>query len=676
MSKMFDQLTGWRLFQGLVVVSLLWAGPAECFRGVARAQPVPPSPIDVERYVVDAEVDLERSVLRGRVEIFFQVLEDTPSLEFNFSRHLSLINATDEQDRRLSLGSAGLSRDGIRVQAETPWRAGDRAQVRLSFEGSLEPEQYAFLDVPSEQKAVLDRDGGYLLTEAFWFPSYRLAVDPALLDLRVTVPLGFTAVGPGRLEAVETLGLTEAFHWITGEPVNAAPVFIGRYLRQSFEEKTPKLVFYVDESFDGDLAPWADLLWEILDYYGTTFGPADLVALNIVQCRNLVQTPLGAKGLLPLEARIWEAPALPWRELAYRVALQWWGYGVMPRRAEDAWLGDGFATYAALRFAAAQREPEYRDQLARTAIEALKYQEQAPVVDGFNLERGSSRYQSIVAAKGAWVLYMLEQLVGPDTLTEALQRFYTFAKGKTAETRDFATLVGQVTGEDYGWFFTQWLESVGVPEFRLDYTIYKLREGGFKVKGRVEQNLETFRMPLEILVETKGRPEEKKLMIAGKTTSFTFETETLPLRLVLDPHGKLLVDSDRRRVEVAIAMGDEYRERGEYVSAMQEYQKALALDPRSSLAHFRLGQTFFEQHSYSNAANEMREALNGDLKPAWVETWAHIYLGKVYDILGQRSRARAEYRKALNTKIDYNGSLAEAERYLEEPYTKPSAVLD
>ncbi|GAB4241558.1 MAG: M1 family metallopeptidase [Acidobacteriota bacterium] len=659
-----------------LVVAVVGAVPAGVIPGAAGAQPVPSAPIDVERYVVDAEVDLDRSVLRGQVAIYFQVLEDTPSLEFNFSRHLSLINATDEQDRRLSLGSAGFSRDGMRVQAETPWRAGDEAQVRLSFEGSLEPEQYAFLGTPSEQKAVLDRDGGYLLTESFWFPSHRLAVDPAMLELRITVPLGFTAVGPGRLDAVETLGLTEAFRWKTEEPVNAAPVFIGRYLRQVFDKKTPNLVFFVAESFSGDLTPWAELLWEVLDYYGDTFGPSDLTVLNLVQCRNLAQTPLGAKGLLPLEARIWEAPTLPWRELAYRVALQWWGYGVMPRRSEDAWLADGFATYAALRFAAARREAEYRDQLARTAIEALKYQEQAPVVDGFNLERGSSRYQSIVAAKGAWVLYMLEQLVGAETLTQALERFYASAKGGTVGTKDFAAAVSQVTGEDYGWFFTQWLESVGVPEFRLDYTIYKLREGGFKIKGRVEQNLETFRMPLEILVETKGRPEEKQLMISGKTTSFTFETETLPVRLVLDPHGKLLVDSDRRRVEVAIAMGDEYRERGEYVSAMQEYQRALELDPRSSLAHFRLGQTFFEQHSYSNAANEMREALNGDLKPEWVETWAHIYLGKVYDILGQRSRAQAEYRKALNTKIDYNGSLAEAERYLEEPFTKPSTVLD
>ena len=99
------------------------------------------------------------------------------------------------------------------------------------------------------------------------------------------------------------------------------------------------------------------------------------------------------------------------------------------------------------------------------------------------------------------------------------------------------------------------------------------------------------------------------------------------------------------------------------------------LNPRSSLAHFRLGAAYFAQHSYSNAANSMRDCLNGDLKPDWVETWAHIYLGKVYDVLGQRQRAKAEYRKALNTKVDYNGAQAEAQKYFDEPFTKPSSVI-
>ncbi|HRR25747.1 MAG TPA: tetratricopeptide repeat protein [Acidobacteriota bacterium] len=655
---------------------LCWAMWWSLGTGMAAVQSAKGPTVDVLRYEVDAELDLERSTLRGEGGLFLRFLEDTPSLELSFSRHLSVISATDSEGRRLSLGSAALSRDAIRLEPETPWRAGNEAHLVISFEGSFEPEQYAFLDTPQDKKALLDRDGGYLLTEAFWFPSHQLPVDPAEVSLRVVVPLGFTVVGPGELAAVETLGLTEAFQWASRDPVNSAPLFIGRFFRQSFEEKSPKLVFFVqEESADKDLSPLAELVWEILAFYEEEFGRSGLETLTVVQTRNLAITPLGSRGLLPLELRYWGSSLPPWRELAYRLALQWWGYGVLPERAGDAWLADGFATYAALCFGRANRSDEYSTELAKTAVEALKYQEQAPVADGFNLERGSARYQSIVAAKGGWILFMLEQLLGQDKIKAVLQEFYANHAGLTGSTREFARLIDEAAGEDYRWFFTQWLESVGVPELRLEYTILKLREGGFRIRGRVLQDLEMFRMPLEILVETKGQPEEKKILVSGKVTSFAFETETLPVRLVLDPHGKVLRDSDRMRVAVSIAMGDEYRERGEYVSAIREYERALELNPRNSLAHFRLGQTFFEQHSYSNAANSMREALNGDLQPEWIEVWAHIYLGKVYDILGQRRRAEAEYQKALNTKVDYNGSLAEAQKYLEEPFSQPSSVL-
>jgi len=41
----------------------------------------------------------------------------------------------------------------------------------------------------------------------------------------------------------------------------------------------------------------------------------------------------------------------------------------------------------------------------------------------------------------------------------------------------------------------------------------------------------------------------------------------------------------------------------------------------SSLAHFRIAEVFFLQRNYQAAANEFREALNGDLEPKWTEVW-------------------------------------------------------
>jgi TonB family protein len=69
-------------------------------------------------------------------------------------------------------------------------------------------------------------------------------------------------------------------------------------------------------------------------------------------------------------------------------------------------------------------------------------------------------------------------------------------------------------------------------------------------------------------------------------------------------------------------------------------------NPRSSLAHYRLGEAYLQQKNYQSAANEFREALNGDLDPAWIEASSHLQLGKIFDASGQHDRALNEFRLA------------------------------
>ena len=78
----------------------------------------------------------------------------------------------------------------------------------------------------------------------------------------------------------------------------------------------------------------------------------------------------------------------------------------------------------------------------------------------------------------------------------------------------------------------------------------------------------------------------------------------------------------------------------------------------------------FLQNNYQQAANDFREALNGDLEPKWTEVWSHINLGKIFDITGQRDRAVNEYNQAIRTKDDTQGAQEEAAKYLKTPYER------
>jgi TonB family protein len=103
---------------------------------------------------------------------------------------------------------------------------------------------------------------------------------------------------------------------------------------------------------------------------------------------------------------------------------------------------------------------------------------------------------------------------------------------------------------------------------------------------------------------------------------------------------------------------------------VEQYRKELEQHRNSSWAHFWLGVNLIEQKQWQEAANELREAMNGDLQPAWAEVWAHIYVGEILDITGQHDRALNEYRQAKRTKDDY----ARAQRFVDELLTQASPI--
>jgi len=613
--------------------------------------------VDVQHYEISAEIIPENGFLRGEAKIRFSVLQDVLTIPFDLNSRLSIIEIVDLEGTSYSTSFDGVESQRLGVRGENPFRAGADTTLVFRFEGGLERQEYAFLDTPRTEKAVIHRDGALLLPEGHWFPSYRLQLDAATSDVKISVPLGFSVVAPGVMQPTEISGVTEVFRWKSTAPVTRIPVVVSRFFRQEVEAAPVPTTLFVAEEHDQDLAPLTREINQILEFFAKEYGSFPFEALNIAAAGNVNLSSTGAPGLILLEDGILLAKTLPVVEIARRLAAQWWGYSVRPKEIYDAWLQDGFA------------------ELAKQAVNALKYEQKAAIGKGFELGEGSPEYQSIVASKGAWVLYMLGQLIGKEKLNTLLIDWYRQHVGNYATTPEFVRFVQEQSGADYKWFFMQWVESTGVPDIRVDYSILKRRDGTFAVRGQIKQDQELFRMPLEMLIETKGQEERKKITLSGKTTSFNFTTQTLPVWVKLDPDGKILRDSEQMQVQVQIALGEEYQAKGEYVEAIRAFEKARELDPRSSLAAYRMGEVMFLQHSFTNAANAFRDALNGDLKPDWVETWTHIYMGKIYDILNQRERATAEYQKAINTKNDYNGAQAEAQKYLKEPFTKPQSII-
>jgi hypothetical protein len=250
-----------------------------------------------------------------------------------------------------------------------------------------------------------------------------------------------------------------------------------------------------------------------------------------------------------------------------------------------------------------------------------------------------------------------------------MKDFVAKYQDKGVNTRDLEDMAEQQTGLTLTPFFAQWVSGTGAPEFTDKYTVYRLGNNkGFRTVGAISQDLDLFRMPVELRIETDGKTEERKVDVTGTDSSYSVETFGRPRKITIDPQSWVLKSTPDLAVRVAVLRGQQLVAQGDLTGALVEYQKALDANRNSSLASYRIGEIFLTQHNYQSAANSFRDSLRGDGDPRWTEVWSHVELGRIFDCTGQRERAVNEYRLGVQTNDNTQGAVNEARSLLAHPY--------
>ena len=159
-----------------------------------------------------------------------------------------------------------------------------------------------------------------------------------------------------------------------------------------------------------------------------------------------------------------------------------------------------------------------------------------------------------------------------------------------------------------------------------------------------------------------------EIFVADRSEDFDFEVKGKPLEVVIDPNNKVLRASEELRISIVARRGLELFREGQYLEAQRQLEEALKLDKSNSWVYYNLGLIYLEQRNWQQALDNLEASLIGNLKPSWIEAWAHIKRGNAYDAKGERTRAVAEYNKAVASGIDYDNAQAVAKKYLATPY--------
>ena len=652
---------GCALIAGLMIVSSLFA------------QRVERPALAISGYQIDAELDPSTHHLKATAVVSFTAPETLELASFGFHPALKVTKISDESGKLLT---GERSADGtIRVTPAAPFARGQVMHWTFEYEGTITGNE----DGPVEglKLAAIQEPITYLLYPARWFPMTGYLTNRFTAQMHIRVPQGMRVFASGSQGASKPVTLASGkpgdqydFNWT--KPGFPGTVIAGRYVDPA-TAGPGNVKVYLTVSHQQSGNELAQTAAKEYDFFTESFGAMESSRLNVVELPDDTLPAVWAPELAGiLGSRVGDKSSV--RLLANTIAHQWWGSEVSPRSLNDAWITNGMSRYGELMYL---EEENGRNALKTALLDvsagALAY-DTIPLSSVSRLSPFSPEFQSMTLEKGAMIFHMLRWEVGDKEFFDILKGVLSQYTDSSLRSQDFVKVAEAQSQQQLTAFFAQWVDGTGAPRFTNKYAVYRLGNNkGFRTIGEIQQDLDLFRMPVELRVETDGKTEVQKVEVVGTETQFVADTFGRPRRISIDPGDWLLKSTPDLQVRIAILKGQQLLAQGDLPGALAEYQKAIEANSQSSLASYRIGELLFAQRNYQASVNSYRDALRGDGEPHWTEVWSHIQLGKIFDVTGQRDRAVNEYRLAVQTNDNTQGAVNEARQWLQKPYKLPDS---
>ena len=656
----------------LLAVSAAHAQPPQ---GPARAR------FDVTHYRIEAELNPAQHILRAAADVTFTPLDATRTVVFELNGSLK-VEAIERNGKPLAnfvQDPVGLDTLGpnVRVDLGEVVQPNTPVTLRFRWSGALVTPEGGPL--ATRRLAYVGNEGSYLMYAARWFPFHDYAADRATSDITVIVPAGTVVAGTSDEPITQTAaGGQTRYRFVRKQPTLIGNFAAAKYLTRTLRIGGYELQFFVQPGSEGRVERYAELIGRALEFYTQKYGPPASGSRYVVaQIDDESLEAYAAHGMQFLSSSFFEGGRAPKEERVQReAAYQWWGFTVGLKSFDDAWLSQGLAEWSAFALREATTTGAALDAAQRDMMErALMFEQSASILRApSTLDDTSPQYQSIVFYKGAMVFKMLRETLGREKFDQLLREAADRYRGQSVSIDDFEKLANQIAGENLRYFFARWVEGTGVPEFSVEYQIIRTRAGRFKARGTVKQNFENLRMPVELMLRSEGDTQNATttVRIDDKSEDFDIESNGAPLEVVVDPNNRILKLNEDLRVSIVARRGIELFREGQYAEAQRQLEEALKLDKSNSWIYYNLGLIYLEQRNYAPAIDNFKAALNGNLRPSWIEVWAQIKMGNAYDAQGQRERAVNAYQKAVESGINYDNAQSAAKQYLAAPYDPKS----
>jgi aminopeptidase N len=348
----------------------------------------------------------------------------------------------------------------------------------------------------------------------YWFPCWDKPSDKATLDLTAKVPSTVKFASNGKLMDSTFNGDTLIYHWHSVQNIATYLIVMTSKVGYNLD-----IVYWHKLSNQNDSVP-------MRFYYnnGENVGPTKTLIgpMTTYYSQNFCEHPFQKNGFAALNNQFpWggmENQTLTsicpgcWSEwlIAHEFAHQWFGDMITCATWADVWLNEGFATWCEAFWD--EHYGGYSAYKADIIGDAGYYIVYNPGWAISNPEWAINTpptwmlfNTAITYDKGACVLHMLRHTLGDSLFFATLHAYCadTNLKFKSAVTGDFNAEVNNITGQDFNWFFNEWIYYPNHPQYQNTYFLVNSVGGNWNidfVTTQVQTNAPFFKMPLEIKI--------------------------------------------------------------------------------------------------------------------------------------------------------------------------------
>jgi hypothetical protein len=358
----------------------------------------------------------------------------------------------------------------------------------------------------------------------------------AAMRTELMLPSGFQAIAPGRITRMEKIGSNVLYTFETSRPTVSASVFAdSRWIKTEQEIngiRMRTLLFPESQEFSDQIFRTSS---EVLKFFSETLCPYPFDEFSFVTVRGMYARR-AFPGFIGYEPRYLQKEFTTTGHDAHETSLLWWTYTLQGSGPGSFQWTEGFGDYAEILYDEANNKSipkifeRFRGEyLATPSEQDLLYSEL----------RGNTP-QKLIHGKYPWLLHIVRSAVGDSAFRKALKLVFHRFQYRTFSMNEFISTLEEGCGQSLQWWREEWLERKGVPTVAMKSQIQK-KGSGYVVICTLEQRGNLYHLPLAIGIESRHGLRIERVRLNEKLTTFAFDSNEEPTRIILDPQGWILM---------------------------------------------------------------------------------------------------------------------------------------